>query len=105
MQKIPIIEALPRNGNAVRLKKATYSHCRPLPASYMSEYSVIGLTVDDLAKTLNIVRGNGIPVTEETFGAEITIPDRNRLPELVRQLLSSGVYCTLGDIIDSIYQG
>ena len=105
MKRIPIVPTVSLKGHAAHPGKASYSACRPLPASYMSEYSVLGLLIDDLAKALEVLRGMDLDVTEEAFGAEITVPGPNRLPEIVEKLLESGVSCTIGDVIDSIYQG
>ncbi len=105
MKKIPMVPNGPLNAHAPVSKKAAYSSCRPLPASYMSEYSVMGLMVDNIEKAMEILRGMGLDVTEEDFGAEITVAGGDRLPEIVGRLLESGVSSTIGDVIDSIYQG
>jgi hypothetical protein len=44
-------------------------------------------------------------VTEEAFGAEIIVTDQIPLSEIVERLQESGVSSTIGDVIDSIYQG
>ncbi len=105
MQYVPIIEAERAGDGDDTEKKAAYSSCRTLPASYMSEYSVLGLFVDDLQSALEVLRNVGITATEEEFGAEIAISGRNELPELVRSLSEAGIYATIGDVIDSVYQG
>ena len=105
MKKIPIVPNVSLRPNATRSKKAPYSSCRPLPASYMSEYSVLGLLADDFDRAMEVLRGMNLDMTEEAFGAEITMADQIPLSEIVERLLESGVSTTIGDVIDSIYQG
>lgn len=105
MQNIPIIEAKRAGDSNGTERKTAYSSCRTLPASYMSEYSVLGLFVDDLQSALEVLRNRGITMTEEQFGAEIAISGRYELPGLVRTLSEEGIYAAIGDVIDSVYQG
>ena len=83
----------------------SYSDCRPLPASYMSEHSVLGLYVDKFGQAIRTLSGNGLHVTREEFGAELDIGNSARIPEIVEMLLRAGIYCSTGDVIDSVYQG
>jgi hypothetical protein len=82
-----------------------YSDCRPLPVSYMSEYSVLGLVVDKLDQAIQTLSGNGLYVTRQAFGAELDIGNFARIPEMVGILAGAGIYCSIGDVIDSVYQG
>jgi len=82
-----------------------YSDCRPLPASYMSEYSVLGLVVDKLEQAVRILGANGFRIDSEVFGAEVDVGNPALFPEVVAMLAEAGVYCTMGDVIDSVYQG
>jgi hypothetical protein len=103
--KIPIVEMTadcqPKACNPVK----SYSDCRPLPASYMSEHSVLGLYVDKLGQTIRTLSGNGFHVTREEFGAELDIGNSALIPEIIAMLLGAGIYCSTGDVIDSVYQG
>jgi hypothetical protein len=105
MMQIAIVQTGRRKGDNPYSKKIAYSSCRPLPVHYMSEHSVMGLFVDDLEAALTVLCKEGLVTSEEAFGAEMTISGRNELPELVRKFSESGIYCTFGDVIDSIYQG
>jgi hypothetical protein len=105
MQRIPIVQTVLPQVDTPCSTKLSYSICRPLPVSYMSEYSVLGLLVDDLEAAVEVLRQQGIVTTEEVFGAEAAISGRNELPELIQKLSGSGIYCAIGDVIDSIYQG
>ena len=101
--KIPVIQVSASPPEAHGHLK--YSDCRPLPASYMSEYSVLGLVVDKLDQAIHILKGNGLHVTRQVFGAELDIDNSTQVPEIVHMLLNAGIYCSIGDVIDSVYQG
>ncbi len=101
--KIPVIQMTASRPEAHEHLK--YSDCRPLPTSYMSEYSVLGLFVDKLGQAIQALSGNGFYVTGQVFGAELDIGDSARVPEIVEMLLGPGIYCSIGDVIDSVYQG
>jgi hypothetical protein len=105
MLRIAIVQTSRLKGSNSYSKKMAYSFCRPLPIHYVSEHSVMGLFVDDLEAALKVLDKEGLATTEEAFGAEMSISSRNELPEIVRKLSESGIYCTPGDVIDSIYQG
>jgi len=101
--KIPVIQM------TAGLRKAhahpRYTDCCQLPASYMSEYSVLGLMVGELVRAIEILSGNGFQITREMFGAEVEILGPAQLPEMVGILVEAGVHGSIGDVIDSIYQG
>jgi len=103
--KIPIVEMIAdcraKGHNPVK----SYADCHPLPASYMSEYSVLGLVVDKLDQAIRTLSGNGLHVTREVFGAEIDIGNSARISEILEMLLRAGIYCSISDVIDSVYQG
>ena len=102
--RIPVVQmARSREGKQEPVK--SYSDCRPLPPSYMSEYSVLGFIVDKLEKAIETLARNGFWITREVFGAEVEIGDPARVPAVVDMLFSVGVYCSIGDVIDSVYQG
>jgi hypothetical protein len=82
-----------------------YSDYRPLSASYMSEYSVLGFIVDKLEKAIQTLARNAFCITGEVFGVEVEIGDPAWAPGIVDMLVSVGVYCTIGEVIDSVYQG
>ncbi len=82
-----------------------YSDCRPLPASYMSEYSVMGLIVDKLDEAIRVLSRNGLAINRESFGAEVNIADPSWFPMMFGMLAEAGICFSMGDVIDSIYQG
>jgi hypothetical protein len=96
--KIPVIQMTASQPEAHGHLK--YSDCRPLPASYMSEYSVLGLVVDKLAQAIEILSGNGFHINREEFGAEVEILGPAQLPKMVGIPVETGVYGSIGDVID-----
>jgi hypothetical protein len=71
----------------------------------MSEYSVLGLVVDKLDQAIQVLSGKGFPVNPEVFGADVEASSPAQFPELVGMLEKAGIYCSMGDVIDSVYQG
>lgn len=101
--KIPVIEAPETDPGARR--RPGYSDCCTLPASYMSEFSVIGLIVDGMERAVAVMAENGFRVDFEPFGAGVEVAGTAPLPEILEMLSGAGVPCSIGDVIDSIYQG
>lgn len=101
--KIPVVQMTASQPEAHEHLK--YSDYCPLPASYMSEYSVLGLVVDKLDRAIQTLSGHGLYVTRQVFGAELEMNNSARVPEIVKMLLEAGIYCSMGDVIDSVYQG
>jgi len=101
--KIPVIQM--RTNQPEAHEHLKYSDCRPLPTSYMSEYSVLGLVVDKLDQAIHTLSGNGLYVTRQVFGAELDIRNSTQIPEIVEMLLRASIYCSISDVIDSVYQG
>jgi hypothetical protein len=101
--KIPVIQMTASQSEAHEHLK--YSDCRPLPASYMSEYWVMGFVVGEIDRAIEILSGNGLQVSREEFGAEVEILVPDQLPDVVRILAEAGIYSSIGDVIDSVYQG
>lgn len=71
----------------------------------MSEDSVLGLIVGKLEKVIQILNRNGLNITTGVFGAEVDIGSRSRVPEIVEVRVKAGIYSSIGEVIDSVYQG
>jgi len=76
-----------------------------LPANYMSDYSVMGLVVDRLDAALGILKEKKFEVKKNSDGFKITIDGAGRMSEIAKLLHQNGIDCTLGDIVDQVYQG
>jgi hypothetical protein len=101
--KIPVIQMTANQPEAQVHPR--YSDSCTLPASYMSEYSVLGLVVDEIDRAIEILMRNGLQINREEFGAEVEIIGPEQLPDVVRILAEAGIDCSIGDVIDSVYQG
>jgi hypothetical protein len=71
----------------------------------MSGYSGLGLVVDNLDQAIQTLSGNELYVTSQVFGAELNTGNSAQVPEIVEMLLGAGNYCSIRDVIDSVYQG
>ena len=76
-----------------------------LPAFYMEDYSVIGLRVDRLDASLQILKEGNFQVNSSSNRFEITIDNAGQIPKIVSLLGRHGIDCELSDIIEQIYQG
>jgi hypothetical protein len=101
--RIPVIETTAAKPE--RHGRPKYADCRPLPASCMSEYSVLGLVIGGLDRAVEILSAKGLHLSREKFGAELEIFGLDQLPDIVEMLAGAGVYGSIGDVIDSVYQG
>ncbi len=101
--KIPVVEVTTDKSETRGNPK--YADCRQLPPSYMSEYSVMGLVVEDIDRAVDILTDKGFKITREIFGAEAEIQESTQLPDMIRILEAAGVYGSIGDVRDSVYQG
>lgn len=101
--KIPVIQTT--DGRHAANEHVQYSDCRPLPPSYMSEYSVLGLVVDKIDDAFQVLSRNGLDINREVFGAEVNIDDPSWLPVMFGMLAEAGLRFSIGDVIDSVYQG
>jgi len=101
--KMPVVQIA--SGRPVADEPLRYSDCRTLPPSYMSEYSVLGIVVEKLDEAFQTLRRNGLAVTREVFGAEVEVEDRSRLPAVFGMLAEAGLRFSMGDVVDSVYQG
>ena len=106
MGKIPILfKDRNRSGNEPKMSEKFYSLARPLPVFCLLEYSVLGLLVDMPETAIRVLAGNGYPVAEDDFGAEVTIDHARQLREMVQLLRVQGIDCEVGNVVDHVYQG
>ena len=76
-----------------------------LPAFYMEDYSVIGLRVDGLDASLQILKEGNFQVNSVSNRFEITIDNAGQIPKIVSLLGRHGIDGELSDIIEQVYQG
>ena len=76
-----------------------------LPDFYMSDFTVLGLIVDDYERTLQVFSDSRLPLQWSKAGAAYSFKDADQLQDLVSFLRSRGIRCDLANIADQIYQG
>jgi hypothetical protein len=101
MGKLPILPKI-MNHSASR---QSYLSNNSLPTDYMSDYSVLGLTVSSLQEATRILEENNFAVIKRSAGAEVTFDNTGHVQEIIRTLNRHGVDCGITDIVDQVYQG
>jgi hypothetical protein len=106
MGKIPLVaKDRGSSGKDPQQPRACYLIARPLPIFYMSDYSVLGLLVDNLEKAVGVLGKNHFFVTEQAGDVEVVVDTPDRLPKIVQVLNANGVHCEIADVVGGIYQG
>jgi hypothetical protein len=106
MWKIPLLGKEKGKSGANREQaKGCYPLARPLPIFYMSDYSVLGLLVDQLEEAVRVLGENRFSVFEEAGDLELAMNHPNQLPEIVRLLGNNGIGSEIADVVSGIYQG
>lgn len=82
-----------------------YLKSEHLPAFYMEDFSVIGLTVEDMEKTVVALQRNGIAIENKDALAMAHIDGLNGMKAVLGLLEANGIAFELTDIADQIYQG
>ena len=101
MTSFPI---LPQNEN----HPARQQYCRSgvtMPDFYISDFSLLGLMVDDYERTLQLLNDKHLPLKWTTAGVEYPFKHPGQLQDLVLFLQSRGINCGISDVADQIYQG
>lgn len=98
MPVLPLIPKTCRHGTPL------WHDCNP-PATYMEDYSMIGLRVDPLEDALRILEDYHYTLVQEGPHVEVVFDSSARVPVLVALLRRHGVGCDLSDVIDEVYQG
>ncbi|NLI80970.1 MAG: hypothetical protein GX443_04690 [Deltaproteobacteria bacterium] len=78
---------------------------KPLPVFYMQDYSVLGLNVDRLENSLEILKEAGFPVEDTVWGPEVLLQHPSQAVSALDLLGRRGVSAELADLIDGVYQG
>ena len=76
-----------------------------LPSCYMSDYSLLGLLVDDYEKAVRALEENEFSMIEEHSGIEVAIDSEACLQKVFRVFKRAGIDCEIADIVDQVYQG
>ena len=76
-----------------------------MPDFYMSDFSLLGLMVDDYERTLQLLNDKSLPLKWTTAGVEYPFRHSDQLHDLVLFLQSRGISCGISDVAEQIYQG
>jgi hypothetical protein len=87
------------------LDKAIYLTDMPLPSFYMEDYTVLGFRVDNLDAALRVLEKNGISTSRRSGYGELSIDQRNQIPDLIQLLNANDISCDIADIVEQVYQG
>lgn len=79
--------------------------CRPLPAFYMNDFSVMGLRVDDLDRAVAALERGEFEVIREGQVPELALDGTSAVPDVLRFLAEHGVRADMADVAGSLYQG
>jgi hypothetical protein len=71
----------------------------------MSDFSLLGLVVDDYERVLMLLRDRSVPLKKTDAGVAYPLQHSSQVRELVSFLRSNGIDCGLSDIAEQIYQG
>ncbi len=106
MWKLPILaKEKTRSGKDRGQPEACCRLARPLPISYMAEYSVLGLLVDKLEEAVRVLGENRFPVLDAAGDLEVAMNHPGQLHEIVRLLKEHDLECEIADVVSGIYQG
>ena len=76
-----------------------------LPSFYMEDYTVLGLRVGDLAKTVRILEKNDIRIYKSSGFSELSFKQRDEIPRIIQLLNANDISCVMADIVEQVYQG
>ena len=100
MGLLPIV---PKESDPTRHR--CYLKSELLPAFYMEDFSVMGLSVYELDAAVTILQRNGIEIDKEKTLAMAHIDGLTGMKAVVNLLTANGITFELTDIADQIYQG
>lgn len=78
---------------------------KPLPPSYMSEYSVLGFFAEDPAEAVRVLQEGGFSMEKQGEMQEVLVEGHADLQRIAEVLWKNGVRTELADVVDGLYQG
>jgi hypothetical protein len=76
-----------------------------LPSFYMEDFTVLGLRVGNLDAALRLLEKNGISIFKSPGYCELSIQQRDQIPQIIQLLNANDITCTIADILEQVYQG
>jgi hypothetical protein len=71
----------------------------------MEDYTVLGLRVGDLAEAVRVLEKNGIHITKSPGYSELSVEQRDEIPQIIQLLNANDISCIMADIVEQVYQG
>ena len=84
--------------------RAKYLESLTLPAFYMQDFSIQGITVGDFNTARRLLGQSGYTVLDKNGGADIIFDDVKELGTILSLLRQHGLHSELADIADTLYQ-
>lgn len=86
------------------ISRSNYMATVKLPAFYMEDFSVLGITVESYERASSLLRKAGFDIADRPGGGEIVLPHRSCIPIVMEFLMQRGLPARYGDIADTMYQ-
>ena len=71
----------------------------------MEDFTVLGLRVGNLGATSQLLEKNGIALLNKQGYIELSVENRDQIPQIVRMLNTNHISCEIADIVEHVYQG
>lgn len=90
-----------------RCDKDAIRDLHSLPPFYMSDYTVLGIAVEEVERTLEVLKKGGYTLdrANPAYPAEAVLAGTVMLAGLLELLQKNGIEFAFGDIVGSVYQG
>ncbi|WP_028579278.1 hypothetical protein [Desulfogranum japonicum] len=75
------------------------------PAFYMNDFSVLGLVVDGLERTFDVLSEKGVSVERKKDSLLIALEKKDRVEQVLEVLSAQNIRYTLSDLVSCAYQG
>ncbi len=78
---------------------------KPLPPSYMAEYSVLGFFVENPDEAVRVLKEGGFSMGKSSGTDEVLVGGHADLQRIAAVLRDKGMGMELADVVDGLYQG
>jgi len=75
------------------------------PLFYMNDFSVLGLLVESLSRTLDVLEADGYPVVRKACSAIVDFENRDRFDNIFLTLTRHKIEHSMSDLVGCAYQG
>ena len=86
------------------VSRAEYLAKQQLPDNYMSDFTLLGFTVDKFDDALALLDGDGYRVERVARGADVYLRDSSSLFDIRDLFAQNSIDCSFSDVADTLYQ-